>query len=54
MSMYAHNDLDDFVCTRQADECYPWGDCEPYDWDEEWAEDVLKEFLNDNLDRDTI
>jgi hypothetical protein len=52
MSIYAHDDLDDFVCTRQADEYYPWGDREPFDWDEEWAEDELKELLN--LDRDTI
>lgn len=50
MSIYTHDDLDDFVCTRQADEYYPWGDIEPYDWDE----DELKAFLNDNSNRDTI
>ena len=24
--------LDDFVCKRQSDEAYPWGDIAPFDW----------------------
>lgn len=27
--------LDDFVCERQSDEAYPWGDIAPFDWPEE-------------------
>ena len=61
MSIYHHDDLDDFVTQRQSDEAYPWGDRAPFDWDEDdididqlWAEDVIEELLNDCFGPDSI
>lgn len=52
MSIYHHDDLDDFVTQRQADEAYPWGDVEPADWDEVWATEVIEKLLDDTLKKD--
>ena len=54
MSIYHHDDLDDFVTQRQSDEACPWGDDEDIDIDQLWAEDVIEELLNDCFGPDDI
>ena len=54
MSIYHHDDLDDFVTQRQSDEAFPWGDSEDIDIDQLWAEDVIEELLNDCFGPDSI
>ena len=56
MSIYHHDDLDDFVTQRQSDEAFPWGDSDDIDVDIDqlWAEDVIEALLNDCLDDDII
>lgn len=56
MSIYHHDDLDDFVTQRQSDEAFPWGDPDDIDVDIDqlWAEDVIEALLNDQLNHDII
>ncbi len=51
MSIYHHDDLDDFVTQRQSDEACSWGDPD-IDIDQLWADDVIQQLLNDCLDPD--